>query len=303
MNRFIFLISLFLLFGCTEEEKSVLVDDSIHLGLQSLDSPYPFKTLYCEGVKEEADQQSVLVDDAYNFLSAFMGEKDAFCLLVVAPDDWERNAYSPVVGMPEYYKGNLIVGAGKNPLSMNYEALISSFPEEARAEIISLYQNEASEFDLDLFFDKLIVHELTHSFQDPFNQEGYSCSRWLEELHANMGLYAYYQTRKEDELDYITALVDFLVENPPPDLPYNSLAEFDRHYYEMPPENYGFYQMRLTKAAAQAIDSLGNATLKPLNDFLKKYDESYAEKWTEQEFLDRLEQEVDPYFVNLYRAW
>ncbi|MEL6484191.1 MAG: hypothetical protein AAFP96_05025, partial [Bacteroidota bacterium] len=64
--------------------------------------------------------------------------------------------------------------------------MIKSFPEEMTADLVKTYTNQQGAFDMRLFFDKLSIHELTHSFQDPENQEGYTMSRWLEEIHANM---------------------------------------------------------------------------------------------------------------------
>lgn len=128
-------------------------------------------------------------------------------------------------------------------------------------------------------------------------------SRWLEELHANMGLYTFYKSKRPSELKYIKALVDFSIDNPPPNIKYHSLANFNAHYYEMDPGNYGFYQMKFTRAAQKVIDSLGGSILKPLNDFLVKYDESWKDKLTEEEFRKKLASEVDPYLVELIDNW
>ena len=128
-------------------------------------------------------------------------------------------------------------------------------------------------------------------------------SRWLEEVHANMGLYAFYKTKRHGELPYVMSLVDFSLSHPPPELNYSSLEDFDLHYNEIPPPEYGFYQMRFTKAAQKLIDSLGNDVLKPLNDFLVKYDASWKDKLTEEEFKERLASEVDPYFLDIIKTW
>lgn len=298
----LFLIGMFL-FGCNTTEKNIEVDRSKHVGLLELNSNQPFETLFSEGEIDHAKKQSELVYEAYQFLSEIMGPKKEFCLLVVSGEDWGRNAYSPVSGMPEYYKGNLIVGAGQNELAAGYEEMIEGFPRDMTDDLMSIYTNDQGEFDLDLFFDKLSIHELTHSFQDPKNQEGYSMSRWLEEIHANMGLYAYYKTKRPKELKYVMSFVEFNLNNPPPDLQFTSLTDFNAHYYEMSPPDYGYYQMRFTKAAQILIDSLGNDILKSLNDFIIKYDESWKEKISEEEFRDKLAIEVDPFFVEFINQW
>lgn len=303
MKRIYILFISLVLLSCNSREKKIEVDQSKHEGLTELESNHPFKTLYSNGQIEQAKKQNALISEAYEFLSEIMGSKKDFCLLVIEGKDWEKNAYSPVVGMPEYYKGNLIVGAGQSDMALGYEEMIKSFPEEMTIDLTKTYTNDLGEFDMRLFFDKLSIHELTHNFQDPENQEGYSMSRWLEELHANMGLYAFYKSQRPNELKYINTLVDFSIENPPPNIKYQSLSDFDLHYYEMDPGNYGFYQMKFTKYGQKIIDSLGSSILKPLNDFLIKYDESWKHKLTEADFKKNLATEVDPYFLEIIDNW
>ena len=118
-----------------------------------------------------------------------------------------------------------------------------------------------------------------------------------------MLLYAFYKSIKPIELKYVTHLVDFSLDNPPPNLQYETLSDFDAHYYDMQPDTYGFYQMKFTIAGTLLIDSLVNAVLKPLNDFIIKYDESWKDKLTEEEFRERLTAEVHPYFSEIMDIW
>lgn len=279
------------------------VDSTKHKGLILLDTKAPFPVLYSKGEEAHAQKQAALVAEAYTFLADIMGPKKANFLLVVSESDWSTNAYFPLQGMPEYYKGNLIVGAGQNSMADGYEQMVGGFPTEMTTELKKVYTNGDGEFDMQLFFDKLSIHELTHSFQDPQNSEGFSMSRWLEEIHANMGFYAFYKTQRPEELKYVMTLVDFSLNNPSPNLQYSSLADFNTHYYELSPGDYGFYQMKFTKVAKQIIDKLGNEILKPLNDFLIKYDEAWAETLDETAFKERLTEEVDPYIVEVLETW
>ena len=291
-----------LIYSCKTQEANP-IDTSKHEGLVVLEHSKPNQVLYSDGYEEEAKMQAVVIAEAYDFLSAIMGPREDIAVLVLAEEDWENNAYSPVPGMPEYYKGYLIVGAGHNSMAEGYADLIRSFPEEMAAPLIEDYTNAEGELDMKLFFDKLSIHELTHSFQDPKNSEGYSVSRWLEELHANMGLYAFFKSERPEELKYITRLVDFMLEAPPPELPINSLAEFDANYFEMDPDTYGFYQMRFTRAAQEIIDSLGYEVIGDLNNFILKYDESWKERLSEEELLQRLAKECPPYVSEYMSNW
>lgn len=279
------------------------IDKSKHDGLIELSLNGPIKVLYSEGYESDAKKQAALISDAYTFLSEIMGPKKDFYVLVVSQEDWSKNAYMPVPGLPEYYKGNIIVGAGQNAMADDYAQMVSSFPKEMTTVLYEVYQNEGSELDMKLFFDKLAIHELTHNFQDPKNQSGFSVSRWLEELHANMGLYAYYKSERPDELKYITTLVDFSVSNPPPDAQFTSLEDFDENYYNMNPGDYGMYQMKFTKAAEGLIDALGYEILKPLNAFLIKYDESFKDKMGLSELKTKLSEEVHPLVAEIVNNW
>ncbi len=288
---------------CTGKSEQVPVDTSKHVGLVTLESEHPFQVLYSEGHLPETKKRAALVAEAYTYLSQIMGDKKDFYVLVLSQNDWANNAYSPAPGMPEYYKGNLITGAGTNALADDYADLLASFPKEHTEKIYQVYGNDAGELDMRLFFDKLAIHELTHNFQDPKNGEGYSISRWLEEVHANMGLYAFYKEKRPEELKYILTLVDFSCSNPPPDLQYTSLEDFDTHYFDIEPANYGQYQMRFTQAAQHIIDSLGADILKPLNDFIIQYDESTKEKYSTAEFHALLADKVHPYFADFVDTW
>ncbi|MEM6806477.1 MAG: hypothetical protein AAF696_34075 [Bacteroidota bacterium] len=297
-----FLISLL---ACTtnKEEEKILVDESKHVGLEILDNSKGLKVLFSKGYEGEARKQSELISEAYTFLSEIMGDKKEFSLLVIGQEDWERNAYGPMPGFPEYYKGNLIVGAGQNVLADNYAQMLASFPEEMTTSLYEVYADSKGLLDMKLYFDKQSLHELTHNFQDPKNQESFSVSRWLEEIHANMGLYAFYKFKRPAELPYVMSLVDFSLKNPPPDLAYHSLADFDQHYYEMETPNYGQYQMRFTQTAKELIDKLGKDILKPLNEFLIRYDESWKGKWTEEELAQKLGEEVHPELARVIETW
>ena len=109
------------------QTNEVAIDQSKHEGLIELSSSgsNSIKVLYSEGHQAEAKKQADLISDAYAFLSNIMGPKKDFCVLVVAQKDWGRNAYIDIPGMPEYYKGNIIVDSRTSPNSL-YDAEIAT---------------------------------------------------------------------------------------------------------------------------------------------------------------------------------
>lgn len=297
MKPIVNIILLVILISCNSSKEKIRIDQSKHIGLKELKTDMPYRIFYSEGYIQQAEENAELLKDAYIFLSDIMGAKEQFCLLVVSKKDWGRNAYTKTV-LPQYGLGNVVVCPEKEDVAIGNEIMIRSFPKEMTKELSQTYTNENGELDLRLYSDKLIVHELTHSFQDPKNKEIYYQSYSLGELHANMGLYAFYKARRPNELKYITQLTDFCIANPSTDIKYKTLSELDSHgSSEMTGTNYGYYQWKLTKAAQLIIDTYGNDILKSLNDFLQKYDDPRYEKLTLEDYKKKLAVDIDPRFT------
>lgn len=284
----------------TEEAERWIYFEDKHIGLEELNTDTPYRILYSEGYIQQAQKNAELLKEAYIFLSDIMGLKEKFCLLVVSKKDWSRNAYTKTV-WAHYANGNIVVCPEKENVAEVSEAMIQSFPKEMTKELFQTYSDENGVLDMRLYADKLLVHELTHCFQDPKNGEFFRYQSYsLGELHANMGLYAFYKSRRPDELKYITQFTDFFFTNLPTDFKYKTLLELDTHGSDdMTITNYGYYQMKLTKAAQQIIDTYGNGILKTLNDFIQKYDNPQYQELTIDDYKKKLAVEIDPSFAEI----
>ncbi|MBW8332987.1 MAG: hypothetical protein K0M40_13265 [Prolixibacteraceae bacterium] len=306
MKPFFCLILLVNLFSCNSAKDKIKIDETKHVGLTELKTDMPYRILYSPGEIQQAKKNAELLKEAYLFLSDIMGPKEQFCLLVVSEKDWgEKNTYFPAsVILPCYFMGNVIISTGKDLVAKGIEKRILSFPEESKSEFIKTFTNDIGEPDGKLFSEKLLIHELTHCFQDPRNKEIPYGSRYLWELHANMGLYAFYKSKRPNELKSITQLVDFYFDHLPTDIKYTSLSDFDTYNIdEMSGENYEYYQMKLTKAAQIIIDSLGNSILKSVNDFIVKYDDARYEKLITEDYNKKLAIEIDPRFIEIIHSF
>lgn len=287
-----------LTYSTEKVERWILLEDK-HIGLKELNTDMPYRILYSDGYIQQAQKNAELLKEAYLFLSDIMGPKEKFDLLVVSKKDWSRNAYTKTV-LPHYANGNIVVCPEKDNVAEGLEAMILSFPKEMTKELFLTFSDENGELDMRLHADKLLVHELTHCFQDPKNGEFLRYQSYsLGELHANMGLYAFYKSRHPDELKYITQVTDFFFANLPTDIKYKTLLELDTHGMDMTITNYGYYQMKLTKAAQKIIDTYGNGILKTLNDFIQKYDAPRYEKLTIDDYKKKLAVEIDPRFAEI----
>jgi hypothetical protein len=278
-----------LIYSTKEVRKWILFEDK-HIGLKELKTDMPYRIFYSEGYIQQAQKNAELLKEAYLFLSDIMGPKENLNLLVVSKKDWSRNAYEKSV-WAHCFLEDIVVCPEKDNVTEGLEAMILSFPKEMTKELFLTFSDENGELDMRLHADKLLVHELTHCFQN------FCQSRSLQELYANMGLYAFYKSRRPDELKYITQVTDFFFANLPTDFKYKTLLELDTHGSDdMTITNYGYYQMKLTKAAQKIIDTYGNGILKSLNDFFEKYD---YEELTIDDYKKKLAVEIDPGFAEI----
>lgn len=287
------LIILIVLVSGNSSINKIEIDKTYHSGLKKLHSGMPYTILYSKDQRQQARENARLVKEAYLFLSQIMGPKEEFCLCVISEEEWPKKIDIPM--LPFYWKGNVVLCPGKNVVADGTKMWLEGLPKEISSPLIKAYTNNEGELDMNLYAQKLVIHELTHNFQDPKNGESIPISWWLIELHANMGLYAFYNAKHPDELKYITTLADFTIAHPSADIKHTSLADFDSLYNAM--TEYGYYQMKFTKAAQIIIDSLGNDILKPVNDFIIKYDGQKKEGFEQEELKMRLADEVDPYVV------
>ena len=287
------LIVLIALVSCTSSVNRIEIDKTYHSGLKKLNSDTPYTILYSKDILQQASVCATLVEEAYLFLSQIMGPKKEFCLCVISEEEWQKKIDIPI--MPFCWKGNVVFCPGKNVIADGTKMMIESLPREISSPLVKTYTNNQGELDMNLYAQKLVIHELMHNFQDPKNGENIPISWWLIELHANMGLYAFYKAKHPDELKYITTLADFTIAHPSADIKHTSLSDFDSLYSAL--KEYGYYQMKFTKAAQIIIDSMGNDILKPVNDFIIKYDGQKKEGIDQTKLKMMLADKVDPYVI------
>ena len=238
---------------------------------------------------------------ASRYLSALFNYEPRFALLVLGPDDWDSRSPHGVYGMPGYEQGNLLVAGTTNRFWAESLDLIKAGAPDRLPGLSAVYGSAGGEIDLTPFFDLLPVHELAHAFVNdgPLRLP----RRWLDEFECNLLMHGYVAAGEPGQLPVLTTFPAAIAAIEPPGTGYRSLADFDPHAGDMDPWNYGWYQCRLSVAAARVHDSAGAGAARRLSDaFLSRTAHADDEEFSDEELVRLLDQ-ADPALGDVARNW
>jgi hypothetical protein len=244
--------------------------------LPSLDG-YPFQVRYSASRRAEAVRLANLTRDAYVYFEAtFPGTSPTLIATYLASADWPRG-----YGEPSYYPPDrrLRVATDDNAFWQSFGKIAHvASPFDAYRMLEKTYADETGTLRLGRFFDLVAVHELAHAFA---LQGGATFpTLWLNELYANLAMYAFIARTRPSELPYLTTLPEALTHITALNAAmcvggYTSLDDFERHYpvantkKPISGVNYGWYQVRLIRAAREMYEEGGEAALTRLWAFGK----------------------------------
>jgi hypothetical protein len=283
-------------------EMSGAVDTGPHAGLESHPG-WNYPVLASRGL--EAGTVSRLARRtaaAARYLSALFDYRPRFALLVLGPQDWESRSPDLVYGMPGYERGNLLVAGTSNRFWEESLDLITAGAPGHLPGLSAVYGAAGGAIDLTPFFDLLPVHELAHAFVNdgPLRLP----RRWLDEFACNLLMHGYVAAEEPGRLPVLITFPAAVAAVEPPGTGYRSLADFDTHYAgNMAPWNYGWYQCRLSVAAARVHDSAGAGAARRLSDaFLSRTAHADDEELSDEELVRLLDQ-ADPALGDVARSW
>jgi hypothetical protein len=148
-----------------------------------------------------------------------------------------------------------------------------------------------SETDLTRLFDLVVVHELGHAFQ--FEGRVSFPRLWLSEFFANLCLYSYVMAREPNELRTLQLIHELFLDAGHP-FQHRTLADFERLYSNVGPENYVWYQFKLSEAAERLLRKAGDEALRRMWRSFRLVDDELA---------TRLRVNVDPLLADLMTGW
>ena len=231
---------------------------------------------------------------ASRYLSALFSYEPRFALLVLGPQDWDSRSPNPVYGMPGYEQAYPLVAGTSNRFWAESLELIEGRCASRLPGLSAVYGTVEGEIDLTPFFDLLPVHELAHVFVNdgPLRLP----RRWLDEFACNLAMHGYVAAEEPGQLPALITFPAAIAAIEPPGTGYRNLADFDTYHHagNMDPWNYGWYQCRLSLAAARVHDSTGPGAARRLSDtFLARAAGTDDEDLSDEE-LARLLDQADP---------
>ncbi len=266
--------------------------------LQPLDG-FPFPVFASAGAEARAGLVAARCERALRHLSGLLGITPRPRLLVLAPGDWAANAAFPFYGMP-HIAGDETLVVGATPADF-WQGVIR-FAEEALSPaqlacLEEIYGTADGRLDPAPFADLLAVHELAHLFhiQVPFVFP----RLWLMEFFANLCLHTYLAAVEPEQLPVWTGLPEAIVALPPERFAHRSLADFERLYAGVGPENYSWYQFRLIDGGRNLYAAAGAEGLRRLYQTFALH----ASDLDDEELARLLEARVHPAAARMLREW
>jgi hypothetical protein len=218
--------------------------------------------------------------------------------LVLSPVDWPKYTTYPLYGMPHYLDAQTLVIAGQN--NSFWQSLtppLETLPPTAASAMRAAYGQADSSLDLSPFFDLLAVHEMGHLYHSQASRQ--FPRLWLMELFCNLSLHAYVVAEEPERLSQLEAFPRMICGMGHSHLQYHTLADFERLYVNVGPQNYGWYQCQLHNAAQRIYNAGGIEALQRLWDVPITFDGES----TDEELASQLENEVHPEVAQVLISW
>lgn len=225
---------------------------------------YIFPVYVSPGCVERGRAMATVCQRAHQFFSRTLRAQADITVLVLAPAEWPEYTTYPTYGMPHADTDQqvLIMPGEDNTFWHSMVPPLETLSPEIAAAARSVYGRQGGSIDPSPFFEALSVHELAHLFHGQANVQ--FPRKWLQELFANLCLHAYVATQQPELLPILETFPRVVLAGGSAQFEYQSLADFERLYTAVGPQNYGWYQCRLHVAARDVFEAGGVAALQRL---------------------------------------
>jgi hypothetical protein len=266
----------------------------LRLGLPYLSGSTPVH--HSNGAGSRARDLQSLVDRGRSHLTTSLGVRPDVRLAVLNPADWEREGSGLPYGLP-WYDGEqpsvVYMGSERGvaeDIAMGFEGFLSA---ETKERIIGTGFG-GYEASVDRFVDSLALHEVGHAFL--LSKKLPTEPLWLNELLASYLAYATLQALEPKLAELYDAMHDAYAEGPPPS--FVSLKDFEQHYTDMEPSNYGWFQGMFQKVNESVFKEKGMGFVNELLAAFPPSANGSPERVSTDEALLRL-QRLHPAFAAL----
>ena len=288
------------LFSCGPLAQPLSAQDVPQTGLITLEG-FPFTVYHSVGQVDRARDMARLCLRTMEHMDSLLGFRPDVELKVLLPEDWSAHTDFPVYGMAHYTsQGTLVMAAVNNAMWDSFIPPMAELPAEVAAEVRRVYGMADGSISMQPFFDLLVLHELGHAYHI---QKPAAIPRlWMGEQFCNILLHTFIAEREPARLDALTLMPQLVVEVGSEGFLFTTLRQLEDNYDlvgQQHPRNYGWYQCRWHKAAADIHDEAGDLALRRLWAFLL----SDPGELDDEELARRLEAEVHPAVARVMTAW
>lgn len=261
--------------------------------LQNLKTPYSvnkIKVYYSPGHEKRAVQLRTMIEGAMKFYESKLKVREEVNLAVLSPEHWKQIGLQVPYGVPNASWNIVILPALTD--NATTEATLKLKPATSAA---TLKKIKASGFTFEegaiRSVDLLGLHELGHLYTLKYGIN--TANKWFSEFLATYFAYSYLSQKDPKSARLWEAMSDAYADVIQPK--YTSLADFERLYFGVGLDNYGWYQAKFLLKGAQLYKE---DKLKFLAEVRKAFPASEKEPIPLEVALERLEK-IDPGFI----AW
>ncbi|MBX2979496.1 MAG: hypothetical protein KF905_09390 [Flavobacteriales bacterium] len=262
---------------------------------------FPFTVYHSSGQEERARDMAQLCLRTMEHMDDLLGFRPEVELKVLLPDDWSAHTNFPVYGMPHYTsQRTLVMAAVNNAMWDSFIPDMGQLPAEVASEVRRVYGTPDGGVSMQPFFDLLVIHELGHAYH--MQKPVATLRQWMGEQFCNIFLHTFIAEQEPARLDALTLMPRVVIAAGTEGFAFTTLQQLEDNYNEVGarhPRNYGWYQCRWHKAAADIHDEAGDVALRRLWAFLL----SDPGKMDDDELARRLESEVHPAVARVMTDW
>jgi hypothetical protein len=226
-----------------------MLDQVRALGLDSVAGPLPAH--YSAGFATRAAEVQAILREAARFFADSLGLPTTVHVAVLAAPEWQRLTQVPY-GVPFVNGGVVFIPAvGDGVIAADFLALEGGASPAVRAKVAETRATFAD--NARRMTDLIGYHELGHGYTRAYGIRSHT--RWFNEFLATYLVYAFLHRARPLLARGFEAMVQAKLDGPTP--AHTTLADFDRLYIGVGPENYNWYQAAFALQAAEVFQAEG----------------------------------------------
>ena len=289
-----------LLLSTTVKADRNWIDSSRHKGLDRAAVQVPFNVYATSPLQPQHLPVLKRLTKAKAFFDSQFAVDLPFAVMMLDNAHWESIAYYPPPGMPQAWKGNIILGLDNSAMASKVRNALTPLPADIKS---SLFQTYGKELNLDRFYrDILAIHELAHLYH--FYEGTTPQRKWLQELFATLAMVTFVHNRCVECFEEMDVYPQFILSSGKRGIEYTSLNNFETMYLPgLGPKNYEWFQMHFYQWAQEILAQDGEEALVKLRRFIIDTDLSSTTRMDNETLINQLRENVSSHLATLVERW